>query len=313
MAAAARKRDPLAKELFLERLRKLGHTVERDTVLARDNVYRVDGHTNLLVRTSRFHESRRVYFFGLTRHIFDNFSQLPNSVIAFVYSDKGEALLMPAAWLWERRSKLSADAKQFKLEIDDSHRLSARGAKPIDLAKFHESFGALSTTGLLAPSRADMTSKALSAKHAAVQGMLLEIGNLRGMQTYCANKAPVFQGKPLGQIATLHELPEFPGLNTDIVRNIDVIWLEKLFPTRAFEVEITTGIWTGLVRLGELRRLNTALHIVTDGDERAFKRRISGDVFAAIAQRCHHATVAEVRELFDAETRLSSLKTKIAL
>src|SRR2546430_14962344 len=111
----------------------------------------------------------------------------------------------------------------------------------------------LSTLRSIAPVKVE--PKPVSYKHSELQGMLLEIGNVRGVQTYCPNKSPRFKGRTLGEIATLKELPAFPGINTDIVRQIDVIWLDKSFPIHAFEVELTTGIWSGLVRLGELRRL----------------------------------------------------------
>ena len=88
--------------------------------------------------------------------------------------------------------------------------------------------------------------------------MLLEIGNSRGIQTYCANKAPRFNGRTLGDIATVKTLHQFPGINNEIVRQIDVIWLDGAFPIHAFEVELTTGIWSGMVRLGELRRVAAA-------------------------------------------------------
>src|SRR4051812_47505063 len=106
-------RDTLARDLFVKRLRENGHQVEHDTVIARDNIYRVDGQVHLMVRTSRLHESRGVYFFGLTRHIFENFAGLPNAVIALVLSDSSEAYFVPADWMWQQREKLSADRKQF--------------------------------------------------------------------------------------------------------------------------------------------------------------------------------------------------------
>jgi hypothetical protein len=156
-------------------------------------------------------------------------------------------------------------------------------------------------------------SKVELGQHSELQGMLLEIGNARGVQTYCANKSPRFRGKPLGEIATARELPEFPGINYGMVRQIDVIWLEKSFPVHAFEVELTSGIWSGLVRLGELRRLNTVFHVVTESDERAFRRRVAGDIFAEIMDRCHHATAIDVRELYETETRVHKLRRKLYL
>jgi hypothetical protein len=103
-------RDTAARDSFLRRVRDMGHEIDPDEVIARDNVYRIDGQVHLLVRTSRFHDARRTYFFGLTRHIFEHFAQLPCPVIAFVFSDTLETLLVPARWLWDQRDRLNADA-----------------------------------------------------------------------------------------------------------------------------------------------------------------------------------------------------------
>ena len=78
----------------------------------------------------------------------------------------------------------------------------------------------------------------------------------------------------------------------------------------AFEVELTTGIWSGLVRLCEFRRLNTVFHVVTESDVKAFKRRVAGDVFAEIMERCHHANAIDIRELYETEARLGKLRRK---
>ncbi|MFH1923749.1 MAG: hypothetical protein ABIP48_28145 [Planctomycetota bacterium] len=306
-------RDTSARDSFLTRVREMGHEVEPDEVIARDNVYRIDGQVHLLVRTSRFHQARRTYFFGLTRHIFENFAQLPHPVIAFVFSDTLETLLIPARWMWDQREKLNASVKQFKLPVDRSCRLQVlkEAGQPLDLGAFRDRYDILTTSAPITSVKHG--SKAELNKHSELQGMLLEIGNVRGAQTYCANKSPRFKGKRLGEIATVKQLPEFPGINYDMVRQIDVIWLEKSFPVHAFEVELTTGIWSGLVRLGEFRRLNTVVHVVTESDEKAFKRRVAGDIFAEIIDRCHHANAIDIRELYETDTRAYGLRTKLYL
>jgi hypothetical protein len=301
-------RDNVAREQFLRRVQAKQHRVEPDTVIARENVYRVDGAVHLMVRTSKFHERQGVYFFGLTRHIFENYEKLPRAVIAFVFSDTSEALLVPAKWMWQHRDALSSNAKQFKLEINKLLHLRVRAGvgNPIDLSRFRERFQ------LLRPSIADgdatTEKEVVPGIHSALQGMLLEIGNVRGFQTYCPNKSPLFSGRALGDIATVKTFPDFPGMNVDIARQIDVVWFERSFPVHAFEVELTTGIWTGLVRLGELRRLNTIFHVVTNTDQRIFTKRVSGDIFADIIERCHHASAKEIASLHKAELAVHALR-----
>lgn len=308
-----KKPDVPARNLFIQRVREKGYDIEENRVIAREAVYVVGEGVHLLVRTSIFHAKRGIYFFGLTRHIFENFAQLPQSVIAFVLSGTNRALLLPASWLWQQRSKLSADTRQFKLEVDDDLRLKVlrSAGSPLDLSVFLERFELLSSK----PDwkREEIAPKPVRAAHADLQGMLIEVGNRRGLQTYCPNKSPRFKSKRLGDLATLDELPKFPGLNNSMIRQIDVVWVDNSFPVHAFEVELTTGIWSGLVRLAELRRLNTALHVVTDSDEQVFRRRVAGDIFREILNRCHHASAVEVRDLFETETRLAILRQRLSL
>jgi hypothetical protein len=305
------RREKLARNGFLQRLRDKGHEVEVDKVIARDNTYRLDGAVCLMIRTSRLYAPREVYFFGLTRHIFENFAHIPNSVIAFVLADTGEALLIPAAWMWEHRRKLSSDDKAFKVEMNKALRLKTyRPSGALDLSAFRERFELLDARRDFLPVKPE--PKRILDKHSQMQGMLLEIGNVRGLQTYCPNKSPRFNGTPLGDLATIKELPAFPGLNNNIIRQIDVIWLEKLFPVHAFEIELTTGIWSGMVRLAELRRLNTLFHVVTADDENAFKRRIAGDIFAEIVTRCHHANVEQISRLYAAQMQLTDLERELS-
>jgi hypothetical protein len=298
-------RDTVVREAFLQRLRDSGYGITRDTVIARDNVYRVNESAHMMVRTSRFHASRSIYFFGLTRHIFEHFVQLPHPIIAFVLADTSEALLVPARWMWDRRNRFSADDKQFKLEVDKQLRLrTPKGAgKSLNLTEFREQFAILRTDASISPPQ--VAPKPVQAKHAALQGMLLEMGQVRGFDTFTPNRSSRFKNRKLGEIATVSSLPSYPGINNNIVRQIDVVWLDKSFPTHAFEIELTTGIWSGLVRLGELKRLATAFHVITDSDEGAFRRRIAGDIFSEIVDRCHHGSAGDVHRLYEEELRVA--------
>jgi hypothetical protein len=306
-------RETLSRDAFLRRIRDAGHRVDENHVIAREGVYVVDNNVNLLVRTSRYHPGKKTYFFGLTHHVFANFADLPNSIIAFVFSDTGQAALLPAKWLWDRRAKLSASSKQLKVVIDKSPALKviANAGPAIDLSPFVDDFQLMSNVLSEEPKREQSLESRVS--HAQVQWALLEIGNRRGFQTYCADPARQYKRRKLGELMTVQEIPEFPGINNKIVRNIDVIWYDRSFPAHAFEVELTTGIWSGLVRLAELQRLNTVFHVVTPNDDRSFRRRISGDIFRPLVERCHHASTAEILHLHETERKLAEIRERLHL
>lgn len=107
-------------------------------------------------------------------------------------------------------------------------------------------------------------------KHSEVEGLLLELGKLYGHETFTPDRSSRFRNDKLGGFASLNELPKFTYDNIlKDVKQIDVLWFlgdtNNLFPTHAFEVEHTTKISRGLLRLYQLyqtRRSDTNLYIV---------------------------------------------------
>lgn len=97
---------------------------------------------------------------------------------------------------------------------------------------------------------------AADVTHTRMQGWLRDLGHALGFDVWIAanDRTRDHEGKPLGDLC-LAELPETlrgsPGV--DAVRLIDVIWFERSgVPRAAFEVEHTTSIHSGIVRLLDL-------------------------------------------------------------
>jgi len=79
-----------------------------------------------------------------------------------------------------------------------------------------------------------------------------------------------------------------PTLKT--IRNIDVLWVRKMSIIRAFEVEETTSIYSGILRMADLialqPKLDIKIHIVAPSERRnTVFNQISRPVFADIAGR----------------------------
>ncbi len=108
-------------------------------------------------------------------------------------------------------------------------------------------------------------------EHSEVEGLLLELGKLYGYETYTPDKNSRFRNETLLNFTTLNEIPKFTYDNIiRDVKQIDVLWFfgdtDNLFPTHAFEVEHTTKISRGLLRLYQLyqaRGSNTSLYVVS--------------------------------------------------
>ena len=137
--------------------------------------------------------------------------------------------------------------------------------------------------------------------HYSIQGMLLEIGNVEGFDTYSPNKNAIFDNKPLQQIMTLSEFPNFTYPNIiQSVRFIDVLWFnDRGFPRSAFEVEITPQFRNSLVKFGELCDFHTSFYLIADAKYcHKYENEISRAVFKEIKKRCLFTTLEQVTDMY---------------
>jgi len=103
--------------------------------------------------------------------------------------------------------------------------------------------------------------------HQGAELVLLKLGQILGYDTYSPDKSKEAYGQKLEDFVSLNEIPQFstPSL-LDTIKNIDVIWFEDEFPVCCFEVEHTTGVTSGLLRLYQTSQLNTKLFIIAPAD-----------------------------------------------
>lgn len=100
--------------------------------------------------------------------------------------------------------------------------------------------------------------------HLKAQQLLIDMGNITGCSVWIAanDRNRLFKGQPLGKNC-IERLPNF-GLNkeaTSKISLIDIIWIQQNSPLCAFEVETTTSIYSGLLRMSDLISLVPALKI----------------------------------------------------
>jgi len=137
--------------------------------------------------------------------------------------------------------------------------------------------------------------------HYSIQGMLLEIGNMEGFNTYSPNKNAIFDNKSLLQIMTFSEFPNFTYPNIiQSVRFIDVLWFnERGFPQSVFEVETTPQFRNSLVKFGELCDFNITFHLIADAKYYdKYENEISRAVFKEIKERCLFTTLEQVTDMY---------------
>lgn len=104
-----------------------------------------------------------------------------------------------------------------------------------------------------------------ASKHTEVQWQLLKLGADMGLNVWVArnDRNREWQGRPLSSIFRLQsDLPQqFDQATNRIVEMIDVLWLDGNAIVAAFEIESTTSIYSGLLRMADLLSMQPNLTI----------------------------------------------------
>lgn len=101
-------------------------------------------------------------------------------------------------------------------------------------------------------------------QHVEVQAELLRLGRNLGLQPWVArgDRGHAYtEGHTLGELS-VKELPQlFVGPAQRIIESIDVLWLKNGSPVAAFEVEHTTDVYSGLLRMADLITVQPWIHM----------------------------------------------------
>jgi len=292
---------------FLQQMRRLGGDVEPVKVL-RSNTYRV-GNSHVLARVAA---DTGKYFFGLNYINAEEVANLDNSFVAFVCGDVDSSVIMPMSELMQLLPQISHDRNgEFKINITKDFDLALKGrGNRKALSEFLNNWD-------LIKSPATAPGEVMSAEqsfHTVLQGRLIEIGNDRGFQTYSPNRAKKFNNVPLGDLTKLDKCPDLQFANYDSLRNIDVIWFreagKQFYPDSAFEVELSTGIWSGVGRLAVLREYTTKLFVISNEHNR-FQQVMQSQL--ELESRVKNVATDQVGVLYSAETRLRDLRREIGI
>jgi hypothetical protein len=127
----------------------------------------------------------------------------------------------------------------------------------------NESKGIIQETDLNKDSK-----EVIDFNHSYFQGLLITIGNLKGLKTFVPNqdKNKLFLNEKLVDIRTLNEIPPF-SYSKLVQRSstIDVIWFnDRQMPHSFFEVEHSTDIQNSLLKFNDLQDFYSRMIIVAD-------------------------------------------------
>ncbi|MGO9481090.1 MAG: hypothetical protein ACLP05_04825 [Candidatus Kryptoniota bacterium] len=270
------------------------------------------GEANILIRASSEGANKR-FFFGLNYVSAEEVANLDNPFFAFICGSLDRTLIIPAPVLIGQLPLMSHDRDgEYKIVIDGQLNVILSGKKNrLNCSQFINAWDSLKKARAMPGG----SNSAEESFHSVLQGRLLEIGNIRGYQTFCPNKSKRFNDKKLIEIATLPVCPQLQFSNYEILRQIDVLWFREknsnLIPEYAFEVELSTGVWSGVGRMGTLiDYANARLYVISD-DDKKYNQVVQ--IYSEQATRYHHVLAESVGELYAAELNLRELREKIDL
>jgi hypothetical protein len=161
------------------------------------------------------------------------------------------------------------------------------------------------------PSQQGESAEAISDMRESLrmQRMLAHIGDTMGMRIWIprADRSAVIS-EWTGQQPALERLPlNYDESTLRTIEQIDVLWLKGRSIVRAFEVEHTTSIYSGILRMADLLALqpnmDISLHIVAPGErrEKVFQE-IRRPVFSfldrgPLSESCTYLSYESVREI----------------
>lgn len=109
------------------------------------------------------------------------------------------------------------------------------------------------------------TETQYTTDHVMIQYRLLRLGAEMGLDVWVArnDRSKVYSGKTLGSLPRMvQELPaQFNDATQRTIELIDILWLKGNSIIAAFEVESTTSIYSGLLRMSDLLALQPNLNI----------------------------------------------------
>lgn len=169
----------------------------------------------------------------------------------------------------------------------------------------------------------DESDKESVSESMQIQALIARIGTLMGYSIWLpkADRGRVLRAWKAEPGELLDNLPlGYDSTTMKTVEQIDVIWLRKRSIVRAFEVEHTTSVYSGLLRMADLVALqpdiNIKLHIVAPAEKRdKVLQEIRRPVFSllegrALAEMCTYLSYDNIKDIAELK-HLEHLSDKV--
>lgn len=296
---------------FLEKAKEHSANFELIRVL-KSRTFKI-ANSNVLIRASS--EGNTRYFFGINYLTLEEIANLDNPFIAFICGNIDRTIIIPAKVFFSHIHQISHDRNgEYKINLDKDLNivLSGRGNR-LECSHYLNNWQLL----LSPPEFGDLNQPLTieDSLHSILQGRLLEIGKVRGFQTFCPDKSKKFNDRKLEEISSIGKCPELQFADYNLLRQIDVIWFKQkggnLIPEYAFEVELSTGVWSGVGRLATLIDYSNVKLYVIANDSKKYNQVINS--LSEYKDRYRFVTNELVGELYSAEKNLKQLRINIGI
>jgi hypothetical protein len=298
---------------FLDKAKIFNANVELLKVL-KSRTYSI-GEASILVRAAS--EGNRRYFFGINYLTIEEISNLDNPFIAFICGSIDKIVIIPAKILFKYLPKISHDRNgEYKINIDKDLNIVLAGKNNrIDCSPYINNWDLLLSPPLVKDENTESKNTVEKSLHSILQGRLIEIGNIRGYETYCPNKSWKFNDVRLEDLTTLKTCPQLQFSDYNLLREIDVLWFKpkgnNYIPQYAFEVEISTGVWSGVGRMATLIDYSDVGLYVISNDAKKYNQVLSS--LYENSNRYRFVANDVLGDLYAAEKNLKDLRYEVGL
>lgn len=159
-------------------------------------------------------------------------------------------------------------------------------------------------------------------EHTEIQWYLIQLGLMHDHDVYVArnDRNAKYNGERLGKDCVEElSITGFSEAAIDIIKYVDVIWMNGDYIVKMFEVESTTSIFSGILRMTDfivqVPNLGVEMFIIApDSDENQVRKQMNRPTFRRIiepAQYCslNYVSFENVRERYNLVQRAGPLKT----
>jgi|GEM_PF-1864394 len=174
---------------------------------------------------------------------------------------RGCVRITPLGREWSKKKVARFKMSDFRVIPGFNERTRPRGLK----TKIGQTTVKVSIPGIDESGDDDQPVEKIPTEHTEIQSLLLKLGAEMGFDVWVArnDRSRVFNGTKLGEMPRIKaELPlQFDEATNSTIELIDVLWLRGNQIIAAFEIESTTSIYSGLLRMADLVAMQPNINI----------------------------------------------------